>query len=75
LNKFAADIKPHDSITIEYYTSAQPTSVLQFVKQVAKPTLLENGDKEIAIEKDLHVIGAIKDDEPTKDSRDASRKP
>lgn len=27
LNKFAADTKPHDSITIDYYTSALLTSI------------------------------------------------
>lgn len=32
LNKFAADTKPHDSITVDYYTSALPTSIVQFVK-------------------------------------------
>jgi len=32
LNKFAADTKRHDSITIDYYTSALPTTIVQFIK-------------------------------------------
>ncbi len=41
LNKFVVDRKPHDSITIDYYTSALLTSIAQFVKRAAKPTLFE----------------------------------
>jgi len=32
LNKFVADTKPHDSIMVDYYTSALPTMIAQFVK-------------------------------------------
>ena len=39
-----------------------------------KPTILESCEDVIAIEKYLHTIGVIKDDEPAKDSRDARRK-
>lgn len=75
LKKFAVDMKPHDSITVDYYTSALPTSIAQFKKQVAKLTLLENCEKAITVEKDLNIIGVIKDDELEDDSRDVSRKP
>ena len=27
LNKFLEDTKPHDSITVDYYTSALPTNI------------------------------------------------
>lgn len=37
--------------------------------------LLENYEEAIVVEKDLHAIGVINDDEPKKDSRYASRKP
>lgn len=74
-NKFSADMKPHDIITVDYYTSTLPTSIVQFVKRAMKPTLLENCEEAIAVEKDLCAIGVIKDDEPTKDSRDSSKKP
>jgi len=39
LNKFVVDTKPHDSITVDYYTPALSTNIAQFVKQAAKPTL------------------------------------
>ena len=52
LNKFAADTKPHDSITIYYYMSALLTSIAQFVKQATEPTLLENCEEAIVVEKD-----------------------
>ena len=74
LNKFAADTKPHDSIAIDYYTSALPTNIAQFFKQAMKPTLLENCEEATAIEKNLHEIRVVKDDESTKDSKDASKK-
>jgi len=41
-NKFSVDTKPHNSITVDYYTSALPTTIAQFFKRVAKPTLLES---------------------------------
>lgn len=66
MNKFIADTKPHDSITTDYYTSALPT---------AKPTLLENCEEVIIVEKDLHAVGVIKDEESAKDSKDVSKKP
>jgi len=74
LNKFAADTKPHDSIIVDYYTSALPTNIAQFVKRAVKPTLLENCGEAIVVEKHLCAIRVIKDDEPTKESRDVSRK-
>ena len=74
MNKFTTDTKPHDSITVDYYMSTLLISIAQFVKRVAKPTLLENCEEAIAVEKDLQMIGVIKDDEPTKDYKDVSRK-
>lgn len=53
LKNFAADTKPHDSITIYYYMSALPINIVQFVKWNVKPTLLENYEKDIVVEKDL----------------------
>jgi len=32
LNKFVMDTKPHDSITVYYYTSTLPTNIAQFTK-------------------------------------------
>jgi len=75
LNKFATNIKPHDSITIDYYTSALLTTIAHFLKRVAKPTLFERCEEAIVVEKDLRAIGFIKDDESMKDSKDVSRKP
>lgn len=40
-----------------------------------KPTLLESCKEDIVVEKDLHEIGVIKDDESMKYSKDASRNP
>lgn len=40
-----------------------------------KPTLLENYEELIVVEKDLRMIGVIKDDEPAKDSKYVSRNP
>lgn len=40
-----------------------------------KPTLLENCEEAIAIEKDLRTIEVIKDDELMKDSREVGTKP
>lgn len=40
LNKFVADTKPHDSIAVDYYTSALPTTITQFFKRAAKRLLL-----------------------------------
>lgn len=75
MNMFAVDTKPHDSITVDYYTYALPTTIAEFIKQVVKPTLLESCEEAIVVEKYLHAIGVIKDDESKKDSKDASRKP
>jgi len=36
LNIFPIDMKPHDSITIYYYTFSLPKSIVQFVKRIAK---------------------------------------
>lgn len=74
LNKFSVDTKPHDSITVDYYTFALPNNIALFVKWAAKPTLLECCEDDISVEKDLHTIRVIKDEEPTKDSKDASKK-
>jgi len=71
LNKFAVDTKPHDSITVNYYTSALP----QFVKRLEKPTILESCEEAIVVDKDFHAIRFVKDDESTKDSKDTRRKP
>lgn len=54
LKKFAANTKPHGSITIDYYTSALSTNIVQFVKRAMKPTLLENCKEAIVVEKYLH---------------------
>lgn len=75
MNKFSTYTKPHDAITVDYYTSVLPTCIVQFFKQTMKPTLLENFEEAIAVETDLHAIGVINNDEPIKDSNDASRKP
>jgi len=32
LNKFVVHTKPHDSISVDYYTSALPTNIAQFFK-------------------------------------------
>jgi len=32
LNKFSADTKPHDSITVDYYMSTMSTNIAQFFK-------------------------------------------
>lgn len=74
LNKFVADTKPHDSITIDYYTSPLPTTITQFVKWDVKPTLLEIWKEAISFEKDLRAIGVVKDDKSKKDSKDVRRK-
>lgn len=68
------DTTSHESITVDYYMSALLTRIAQFVKRTMKPTLLENYEEAIAVEKYLHAIGVIKDDESTKDSKDVSRK-
>lgn len=74
LNKFPANTKPHDSITINYYTSALPKSITQIVKLTMKETLAENYEEAIAVEKDLRAIEVIFDDEPSKDSKDMGKK-
>ena len=38
------------------------TCIAWFVKQTVKPTLMENYEDAIIVEKDLHVIGVIIDD-------------
>lgn len=75
LNKFVAETKTHDSIIVDYYTSALPTTIVQFTKWVVKPTVLARCKEAIVFEKEFHAIGVIKDEETTKDSKDASRKP
>lgn len=55
--------------------SALPTIIEQFIKRVANKILLEKYKEEIIVEKHLHMIRVIKDDEPRKYSRDPSRKP
>lgn len=68
------ETKPRDSITVDYYTSTLLTSIVQFIKRVAKPTPLENCEEAIVVKKNLCTIGLIKDDEPTKESKNVSRK-
>lgn len=75
LNKFSMDTKPHDSIIVDYYTSTLLTSIAQFVKRATKPKLLESCKEVVVVQKDLHVIEVIRDEESTKDSKDESRKP
>lgn len=75
LNKFAVDTKPRGSITVDYYTSTLPSTIAQFIKWAAKPTLLESYEEAIAIEKDLRAIVVIKDDKSMKDSKHVSKKP
>ena len=74
LNKFLANTKPHDFITIYYYMSALLTNIVQFAKRVEKPILLENFQEEIDVEKDLCAIGVIVDDELAKDSKYMGRR-
>jgi len=74
LNKFSDDSKPHDSITINYYTYALSTSIVHFIMRAAKPTLIENYEEAISIEKYMHVIGVITYDESTKDSNDTGNR-
>lgn len=62
MNKFLVDTKPHDSIIVDYYTSTLPTIIAQFIKRVARATLLENCEEAITVEKYRRVIGVIKDD-------------
>lgn len=74
MNNFTFDTKLHDSITIDFYMSALSTNIAQLIKQDAKPIILENYEEAIVIEKDLHAIGVINNDESVMDSKDASRK-
>lgn len=74
LHIFMADTKPHDYITIDYFTYALPTRIAQFVKSIAKPNLVENFEEEIIVEKEFLVIGVITDDESMKDSKDARKR-
>ena len=74
LNRFPEDTKPHNSITIDYYTSALPTRIVQLVNEIAKPTLIKNYEEDITVEKELCAIRLILDDEPTKDSKDTSKR-
>lgn len=74
MNKFTINTKPHNSITIDYYTSSLPTSIVQFMKQAMKPTLSKNCKEEIDVEKELHAIGGIVDNELAKDSKDVGRR-
>lgn len=68
------DTKPHDSFTVDYYMSTLLTNIEQFIKRAVKPTLLKNCKEAIVVEKYLHTIELIKDDEPTNDSKDVSNK-
>lgn len=73
MNKFFDNTKPRDS-NIDYYTSALPINIAQFVKRTARQTLTDNYEEAIAI-KDLHAIRVITDDESTKDSKDTGKRP
>lgn len=49
LKIFSEDTKPRDSITKDYYTSALPTSMVQFIKWTMKPPLSEYFEEEITV--------------------------
>ena len=73
LNQFPLNMKPHKSITIDYYTYAFPTSIAQFVKRNVKQTFTKNYEEEIVVEKDLRTIGVFVYEEPKKDSKDMGK--
>lgn len=75
MDKFSVETKPHDSITIDYNTSTLSTSIAWFIKRVARPTLIEKYEEAIVVEKELHVIGVIVDDESSKDSKGMGKRP
>lgn len=74
LNRFLEDTKPHNSITIDYYTSALPTRIVQLVNEIAKPTLIKNYEEDITVEKELHAIGVISYYEPKKHYKDIGKR-
>jgi len=74
LKNFTAYTKPHDSITVDYYTSTLPTNIAKFIKRAVKQTLSKNCKEAIDVEKDLCVIGVIVDDELVKDSKDMGKR-
>lgn len=74
LNKFPSGTQSHNSITIDYYTTAFPTIISQFMKRVTKETLALNFTEVIIVDKDLRMIGVITDDDESKDSKETSRK-
>ena len=49
LNKFAANTKPHDSITIDYFPSTLPANIAQFVMRAVRQTLIENYEEAIVV--------------------------
>jgi len=74
LNNLPAKTKPYDSITIDYYASALPTNIAQFVKRTMKQNLTKNYEYAIIVGKELSAIGVITGDEPAKDSKDTCKK-
>ena len=74
LNKFPADVQPHNTITKYYYTTSFPTILLVFVKRDANDTLDLNFVEVVVVEKDLNSIGEIEDHEDSKDFKDAGKK-
>lgn len=48
---------------------AMPISIAQFVKRATRPTLTKNCEEDITIDKYLHTIGVIVDDESTMESK------
>lgn len=74
LNKFPPGTQPHDSITIDYYTTTLPTNISSFAKRVAKETLALNFAEAIVVEKFLHAIGVITDDNESKYFKEIGRK-
>lgn len=64
----------HDFITIDYYTTALPTSISSFVKRHTKETLEQQFAEAISVKKDLCDIGSIIDDDESKESKETDRK-
>ena len=53
--------------------SALPTRIVEFVKRLVKPIILESCEEDIVIKKHLRAIRVIKDDELAKDTKGSSR--
>lgn len=71
-NKFPLISRPAESVIIEFYTAALPSSMAMWVKRVAKTTLNDNFAEAIQIEKDQD---SLKDSSSSETKRsDLSRK-